>query len=88
MTEALRPGRDVIFLDKKKKTETDVSKDHSTSILKVCIQEIGGLLWTGDQSDAETSTWQHTKLKTGRHQCPQRDSNPQSQQAGNRRPTP
>jgi hypothetical protein len=26
-----------------------------------------GLLWTGDQSDAETSAWQHTTLKTDWH---------------------
>jgi hypothetical protein len=47
-----------------------------------------GLLWTRDQSDAETSTWQHTTLTRDRHSCPRRDSNPQSQQASGRRPTP
>jgi hypothetical protein len=48
-----------------------------------------GLLWTGDQPDAETSTWQkHTTLKRQRHPCPRRDSNPQFQQASGRRPTP
>jgi hypothetical protein len=40
-----------------------------------------GLLWTSDQSVAETSTWQCTTLTTDRHPCPRRDSNPQSQQA-------
>ena len=44
-----------------------------------------GLLWTSDQPDAETSTWQHTTLTTDGHSCSRRDSNPQSQHA---RPTP
>ena len=47
-----------------------------------------GLLWTSDQPDAETSTWQHTTLTTDKHPCPQRDSSLQSQQASGRRPTP
>jgi hypothetical protein len=48
-----------------------------------------GLLWTSDQPDAETSTWQHTKLTTiDRHPRPRPDSNLQSQQASGRRPTP
>jgi hypothetical protein len=47
-----------------------------------------GLLWTSDQPDADTSTWQHTTLTTDNHPCPCRDSNPQSQQASGRRPTP
>ena len=47
-----------------------------------------GLLWTSDQLVAETSTWQHTTLGTDSHPCPRRDSNPQSQQASSRRPTP
>jgi hypothetical protein len=46
------------------------------------------LLWTSDQPEAETSTWQHTTLTTDRHQCPWRDSNLQYQQAIGRRPTP
>ena len=29
-----------------------------------------GLLLASDQSDAETSTWQHITLKTGKHLCP------------------
>ena len=29
-----------------------------------------GLLWTSDQPDAETSTWQHTTLTIDRHSCP------------------
>ena len=35
-----------------------------------------GLLWTSDQPDAETSTWQHTTLTTDKHPCGWRDSNP------------
>ena len=46
-----------------------------------------GILWTSDQPDAETSTWQHATLTRDRHPCPRRDSNPQSQQASGRRPT-
>jgi len=47
-----------------------------------------GLPWTSDQSVAENSTWQHTTLTTDKHPCPLWDSNPQSQQASGRRPTP
>ena len=46
-----------------------------------------GLLWTSDQPDAETSTWQQTTLTTDRHPCPRRDSNSQSQQASGLRPS-
>jgi hypothetical protein len=46
------------------------------------------LLWTSDQPDAETATWQHTTLTRDRHPCPRRCSNPQSQQANGSRPTP
>jgi hypothetical protein len=46
------------------------------------------LLWTSDQPDAQTSTWQHTTLTRDRHQCPRRDSNPPSQQTKGCRPTP
>jgi len=35
-----------------------------------------GLLWTSDQTDAETSTWQYTTLTRDSHLCPQQDSNP------------
>ena len=41
-----------------------------------------------DQLVAETCTWQHTTLTTDKHPCPRWDSNPQSQQASGRRPTP
>jgi len=47
-----------------------------------------GLLWTSDQVVAETSSWQHTTLTRDRHPCRLLDSNPQTQQAGGRRPTP
>ena len=47
-----------------------------------------GLLWTSDELVAETSTWQHTTLTTDKHPCPRWDSNPQSDQASGRRPTP
>jgi len=46
------------------------------------------LLWTSDQSVAETSTLKHTTLTTDKHPCPRWDSNPQSQQASGRRRTP
>ena len=39
-----------------------------------------GLLWTRDQPNAETSTWQHT-IPRNRHPCPMRDSKPRSQRA-------
>jgi hypothetical protein len=47
------------------------------------------LLRTRDQPAAETSTRQHTTTLTrDTHPCPPRDSNPQSQQASSRTPTP
>jgi len=42
------------------------------------------LLWTSDQPVAETSTWQHK----GKHSFSRGYSNPQSQQANGRSPTP
>jgi len=48
-----------------------------------------GLLWTRDQLVAWTSTLQHTTHNTtDKHPCLRWDSNPQSQQASGRRPTP
>ena len=47
-----------------------------------------GLLWASGQSDAETSTWQHTTPTNCNRPCLRGDSNPQSQQASGRRPTP
>ena len=44
------------------------------------------LLWTSDQPDAETSTWQHATLAREKYPCPRWDSNSQSQQASGRRP--
>jgi len=44
-----------------------------------------GFPWASDQSDVETFTWQYT---TDRYPCPWWDSNAQSQQASNRRPSP
>jgi len=36
----------------------------------------GGLLWTSDKPNAETSTWQLTTLRGDRHPCLRRHSNP------------
>ena len=47
-----------------------------------------GLIWTSDQLVAETCTWQHTTLRTDKYQRLRWDSNPQSQPASGRRPTP
>ena len=46
-----------------------------------------GLLWTSDQPDAETSTWQQNTHKR-QISTRRRDSNQQSLQAGSHRPTP
>jgi len=47
-----------------------------------------GPLWTNDQPDAYTTTWQHATLRADRHPCPRRDSSPQSRQASGHRRTP
>ena len=47
-----------------------------------------GHLWTSGQFVAETSTWQHTTLTTDKRPCLRWDSNPRTQQASGRRPTP
>jgi hypothetical protein len=47
-----------------------------------------GLLWTSDQSVAETSTWQHTNTYKRKSSMPRWDSNPRFQQALGQRPTP
>jgi len=47
-----------------------------------------GLFWTRDQPVAETSTWQHTTFQETHSSSPHRNSNPQSQPASGRRPTP
>jgi hypothetical protein len=46
-----------------------------------------GLLWTRDRLVAETSTWQHTTFTWDRKPRLRWDSNPQSQQARDARPT-
>jgi hypothetical protein len=60
----------------------EVSRSHSDT------PHLVGLLWTSDQLDAETRTWQRTAHTTDRHPCPRWDSNRQSQQASGLRPTP
>jgi len=47
-----------------------------------------GHLCTSDQSVAETPAWQNTTLTRDRHSFPRWDSNPHSQQASSRTPTP
>jgi len=49
---------------------------------------VAGFLWTSDDPDAETSTWQYTIITTDKHPCPRWDSKPQSQQASGLKPTP
>jgi len=46
-----------------------------------------GLLWTRDRFAVENSTWQYRIFTRKRHPWPQRDSNPQSQEASGLRPT-
>jgi len=67
-------GQDLLFIE--------------TSISHADTPHSVGLLWMSDQLDAETSTCQHTTTTRDRHSFLRRDSNPQSQQASGRRPTP
>jgi hypothetical protein len=60
----------------------EVSRSHSDTPHPV------GLLWTSDRPIAKTSTWLHPALTRDRHPFPGLDSNPRSQQASGRRPTP
>jgi hypothetical protein len=60
----------------------EASQSHSDTSHSV------GLLWTSDHPDAQNYSWQHTTLTRDRHSWPRWDSNPQSQQASGRRPTP
>ena len=63
---------------------------HSPGFLMIhndALQSVG-LLWTSDQLVAENSTWQYTTFTTHRLPCSRWDSNPQSQLANGRRPTP
>jgi hypothetical protein len=55
---ALRPnaGHGLLILE--------VSRSHNDALQSV------GLLWTGDQLVAETSTWQHSTLTTNKYPCP------------------
>ena len=46
-----------------------------------------GLLWTRGQPVSESYTLQHTTHSKDRHECPRRDSNPQSRQASGLRST-
>jgi len=46
-----------------------------------------GLLWTSDQSVAETPTWQHTTFTTDKHPCLRWDSYLRSQQKSGSSPT-
>jgi hypothetical protein len=57
----------------------EASRSHSDT------PHLVGLLWTGDEPDAETSTWRHPTVTTGKLPCRRRDSNPQSQQASGHR---
>jgi hypothetical protein len=47
-----------------------------------------GLSWNRDRTVAEKCTWQITTLIREIHSCPRRDTNPQFQQASDRRPKP
>jgi hypothetical protein len=64
-----------------------------TGLTTASVQDQDGtesveVLWTRNRHVADTSIWQHTTLTTDKHRFPGRDSNPQSQQASGRRPTP
>ena len=61
----------------------DVSRSHAMT-----HHSSVGLLWTKDRSVLETCTRHHITLTLDGHPCSQRDSNPQSQQARGRRPSP
>ena len=50
----------------------EVSRSHSDP------PHLAGLLWMGDQPDAETSTWQHTTPTRAMQPFHRRDSNTQS----------
>ena len=51
---------------------------HSLS-LSLSLSLSVGLLWIGDQPEAETSTWKHTTFTKDEYPYPRRDLNPQSQ---------
>jgi len=57
--------------------------------LSLDIPHSAGLLWTSENSVAETSsTWQYTTLTRYRCPWPRWDANTQPQQGSGRRPTP
>jgi len=58
----------------------EVSRSHTDTPRSV------GFLWTNDQPDAESSSWQHTTLIRDRHIRPPWNSKAQSQQASGRNP--
>jgi len=60
----------------------ETSRSHSDT------SHSAGPLWTSDQPDAETSTWQQLTFTRDIHPCLWLNSNPQSQQVSGRRPTP
>jgi len=47
-----------------------------------------GPLWTSDRPDAKISIQHHTILTIDKYPCCRWDSNPQSEKASGRRPTP
>jgi hypothetical protein len=51
----------------------EASRSHSDTL------HTAGQLWTSDQPDAKTSTWQHITLTRDRHPCNRGDSNPRPQ---------
>ena len=61
---------------------------HLKFLVHVWHAIVSRLLWTSDQLLAETSSWQHTTLTAEKHSYPRWDSNPWSQQASSRTPTP
>ena len=64
------------------------SHSQSFEITHNDVSQSEGFLWASDQLVAETFTRQQTTLTTDRHPSPRWDSNPQSQQASDCRPTP
>ena len=78
----IRPWNVLILIANKLKKIIEASRSHSDA------PQSGGLPWTRDRIDSETSTWQHTTLGTDKPPQTLRVSNHQFQQASGRRPTP
>ena len=74
MTQQPLVGQDLLMIE--------TSRSHSDTPHSI------RLLWTSDQPDAVTSTQQRASLTTDRLPRIRRDSNPQSQEASDRRPKP